>query len=264
MIDTHLISAIKSGKYDAWADPVVPSVPNFKCDTDGLLAKFEAPDLTYARADPWKRYVAWDLGKIRDPSAVITLKYRIIHTAHGLYTRDDVQINRESYHTPVYQITGAQEFREDYSETVARLKRNLDNGRLNDATLIFDATGVGVAVAEMLRHVNGFKQIIPLTISGGDKIKSKSGWVVAGKSLLLSDLHQVVLQQRLRTPENNKDFDKLKKQLTSLRVEDTISGYYKTVDDRSSGHHSDLLMSLAMAISHGEYLASKFRRSMAF
>ena len=272
-IDTNLIAAIRNDKYDAWANSPTPSRVGITTDHDNHLPKYKDDRLDYVRisgnGDGWRRIVSWDLGKLRDPSAIVILKWRMIETGRDRVNRTDFDSGRQSsycrenYMTPVYQVIGANEYKEDYTDTIARLRRMQENSRLENCTLIFDATGVGVAVEEQLRHLSGFDQVIGMTITGGDTMKAKGMFTSAGKSRLLSDTEQVINQKRIRTPENNPDFQKLRNQITGLQVEETIQGYYRTVDDRSSGHHSDLLMALAMGVAWGEYQAAKYRRLIA-
>lgn len=276
MIDTNLILAIKSG-YDAWQPPISEAVGGLSRSTDNYLVNYDDPKLDAIRTieTGWQRIIGWDLGKMRDPSAIVTLKYRLLcSTRNRVFYMDGFQQRsycRESYVTPVYQLIGARNYHEDYTATIHRLRVLQENKRLENCTLIFDATGVGVAVEEQLRHLPGFRETRGMTITGGDAISQKNMFTSCGKTRLLSDLQQVVEQKRIAIPDPAKlarderaDLEQLTRQITGLQVEETLQGYYKTIDDRKDGHHHDLLIALAMAVAWVEFQASRYQPIMIF
>ncbi len=272
MIDTNLILAIKSG-YDAWQPPISEAVGGLSRSTDNHLIKYDDPKLDKIKTiGGWKRIVGWDLGKMRDPSAIVIIKYRLIETARNrYYYRDPETFQERSYCkescvTPVYQLIAARNYHEDYTATVQRLRTFQENQRLDNCSLVFDATGVGVAIEEQLRHLPGFQEVIGMTITGGDGISRKNMFTSCGKTRLLSDLQQVVEQKRIAIPdpaklnrEEKADLEQLTRQITGLQVEETLQGYYKTIDDRKDGHHHDLMIALAMAVAWVEYQAGRYQ-----
>lgn len=248
-LDTKLISAIRGENYDAWSEPD---------DRERLNRFTDDPQLRYVITKPWRRVIAWDLGKLRDPNAMVVFKWRTIETGWG-FAKFDRHRPENVFVTPVYQVSGVRESHDDYSVEVQRLRTMIESGKLERGTLVFDATGVGVAVEEQVRHIPGFEKIVPLTITSGDDMKTAGRFAVAGKSRLLSELEQVVKQRRIRIPEKQST-ERLNRQLKGFQVEETVQGYYRAVDDRREGHHHDLLMSLAMGISYVEYGNATKRR----
>ena len=249
-LDTNLIAAIRDKDFDAWKEP------DFRNGRDQYLKGFtDDRNLRYVKVEPWQRLVAWDLGKLRDPNAMVVFKWRTIETGWG-FSRHGTRYPADTFRTAVYQVSAVHESHEDYTVEVQRLQRTIDNGKLTRPVLVFDGTGVGVAVEEQVRHLRGFEKVVPLQITSGDNMKTAGRFAVAGKSRLLSELEQVVKQRRIRIPDK-KQTDRLTRQLSAFQVEETVQGYYKAIDDRKEGHHFDLLVALAMGVSYVEYKMSR-------
>ena len=270
-IDINLVKAIRDGGYDAWqeTETLSPSGKGYS------LPKYEDPKLDYVRTSGgasggWRSIISWDLGKLRDPSAIVALRWRLIETGRNRVkkldpTRDAyVDYCKESYMTPVFQLIYARDFREDYCRTIERIRAGQEAQKLECCSLVFDATGVGVAVDEQLRHLQGFTETRGMCITGGDVMQNRGMFTSLAKSRMLSDLEQVVTQKRLRTPEGLPDIDKLREQLIRLNVEETASGHYRTSNQQGQNHHSDQMMSLCMGVSWGEYIGGRFRQAKAF
>lgn len=277
MLDTNLIKAIRDHDYDPFQDPISIAHNGISHPDDGKLPLYPGdPKLDYVRCEGsnrgFRNIVAWDLGKIRDPSAIVYVKWRMIVSGRGRkYFRNPNTFQNDSYvsenfYTPVYQIIACKEyFNEDYTDIVANIRTKQDSNRLNHCDLVFDATGIGIGVEEQLRHLPGFEQIVGMTLTGGDNMTKKERFASVGKTRLLSDLQQVVNQKRLRYPKiKDKTLERLDRQVVGLNVEETQQGYYKTIDDRGVDHHSDLLIALAMAVAWGEFHAARYRHVAAF
>lgn len=234
-LDTKLVAAIRDQNYDVW-------------NTDDLNSNRFTSDQNFRhiKRGTWNRLVAWDLGKLRDPNAMVVFKWCTIETAW-----ENSQRHINTFRTAIYQVVGIHESHNDYTIEVQRLQRMVNDGKWSRPILVFDATGVGVAVEEQVRHLQGFERIVPLQITSGTKMETGGKFAIAGKSRLLSELEQVVKQRRIRIPDRQQT-DRLARQLTSFRVEETNRGY-RAVDDRREGHHFDLLVALAMGVSFIEY-----------
>lgn len=255
-LDTKLIAAIRDHDFDAWKEP------DFQNGRDQHLKGFtDDRNLRYVKVEPWQQLVAWDLGKLRDPNAMVLFKWRTVETGWG-FSRHETRYPADVFRTAVYQVRGVHESHEDYTVEVQRLQGMIDSGKWTRPVLVFDGTGVGVAVEEQVRHLKGFDKVVPLQITSGDDMKTAERFAVAGKSRLLSELEQVVKQRRIRIPDR-KEINRLTRQLAGFQVEETVQGYYKAIDDRREGHHHDLLMALAMGISYVEYKTARYVRAMA-
>jgi|688.fasta_scaffold91002_2 hypothetical protein len=255
-LDTKLIQAIRSKNYNAWAESKTPSRPGITCDTDDLLEPFtDHPEFRSITAGRWKRIVSWDLGKLHNPSAMLIIKFRELTSGWG-YSRFN-RFPAESYVTPIYQVIGAYESHDDYTEQVMRIQA-LQAQMGDDPWCIFDGSGVGVAVEESVRYMDGFERVVALQIVGGESMKTSGRFTVTGKSKLLSELEQAIKQKRVQIPDV-RALDKLNRQLKGLQVEETVQGHYRTIDDKRGNDHFDQLMALAMGIAYVEYQMAMYR-----
>ncbi len=111
--------------------------------------------------------------------------------------------------------------------------------------LAVDATGVGVAVTDMLREAGlGFKSV---TITGGDK-EHREGWSYRVPKRDLIARAQVLLQnRRLKVVPTLAEAATLTEELTNFRYKISASGH-DTYEAWREGDHDDLVLALSLAV----------------
>ena len=112
---------------------------------------------------------------------------------------------------------------------------------------VVDATGVGAPVVDMLRNARLGCEVVPVTITGGDKESgSHLGWSVPKKDLIAGV--QVALERgELKIAKELKDAGALMRELGDMRMERHASGKVRMGAD-GAGQHDDLVIALALAI----------------
>lgn len=183
-----------------------------------------------------------DLGKQRDYTAIAVLERRVELTGEidwATYARarkvwwDVVHLERLPLGTAYV----------DVARRVGQLTRS---GELRgQVRVVMDATGVGSAVVEMLRQGELGCRVIPVTITGGEKVNGDGvGYRVPRKELLHA--MTVMLEQGdLRIGRRVAQAERLEAELRSLRV---------TAEDRieSDGGHDDLVFATALGCWWGK------------
>ena len=158
----------------------------------------------------------------------------------------------ESVPEPVYEVRHLERLPlgTRYPEVVGRVKTLLSTPPLADEyALAVDATGVGVAVTDMLRnaglHFDG------VTITSGEK-ESREGshWRVPKRDLISAC--QVLLQQRrLRIAASLPEAKTLTEELLNFRYKITQASNL-TYEAWREGAHDDLVLALSLAVWEAE------------
>lgn len=133
-----------------------------------------------------------------------------------------------------------------YPEVARHVKRLIESPALaGRVTVIADATGVGVAVMDVLR-AEKVTPLVPVTITGGDQTSSEGGaWRVPKRDLAMSLL--VLFQNgRLRVAEALPQAEVFKSELLSFRVKLTQNAH-DTYGAWREGEHDDLVLAVALA-----------------
>jgi hypothetical protein len=137
-----------------------------------------------------------------------------------------------------------------YSEIVPAVARLTSTHPLAGAPLIVDQTGVGRAVADMLRQAAGW--VVPVTITGGHAVtQTVDGcWHVPKKELVTS--LQVVMQaRRMQIARLLPDASLLVRELQNFQVKITTAAN-ETFGAWRNGQHDDLVLAMALACWWGE------------
>lgn len=265
-MDVQLIKAFTHGLFNPW-----PTDGRYSVGTSDSV-EVERP----AKVEPSgssRLIIGWDLGRVVDPSAVVLLEAATVHSYHEPYTRriewDFHHGFKRCYTTAFYRVIGAQEWRnDDYLNQVDRLRAIIDSLKpeFPEPVLCFDGGGVGIAVSELTRSLQAVCRVVPMTITGGGNynFREATSDVSIGKSRLLMDIRQVVLQGRIKAPgqPQNEAAKRLREQLNEIRIDDKFKNLITQVDERSNAsHHFDLSSACSLAISWCDRQAAKFTGS---
>ena len=140
--------------------------------------------------------------------------------------------------------------RMSYVFVVAYLKKFIEHRELEDYVLVVDYTGVGRPVVDLLKD-HGLNTI-GLTVTGGLKSNWATGRsVTVPKIELISRLQVAIQYGTLQLAKGIDCMDTLIKELINF----TLTKGVKM--EASSGHHDDIVMSLAMAVW---YIEDKLNR----
>ncbi len=186
-----------------------------------------------------KRYIVGvDLGMMQDHTAIVVLERNDI-TFHDLdpVTRQRRQIteftvrhiDRLNLHTP-------------FTEVASRIRGLVNTYPYQNAcTLVFDASGLGLPVHEMLKAAHLGCPIVPIVITGAD---SPSDTHIPKKDLIATV--QMMLELReLRIPRNLAGAAWLIQELLAMRVKPTEAGSIRY--EAAPGYHDDLVTALSLA-----------------
>ena len=134
-------------------------------------------------------------------------------------------------------------------DTVAELLRQPP---LTDADLVIDGTGVGRAPVDMFRqHIGG--AAVPVSIHGGDAgSRGDDGYYRVPKRALVSTIHLLLQQQRLRFARGLPLTALLTKELRDFKVKIDPRTAHDSYGAWRENAHDDLVLALALACWWGE------------
>ena len=172
-------------------------------------------------------YCGLDLGQVKD------------------YTASSV-IERRPGFPAVYHIRNLKRFElgTSYPAIVDQIKTAIDNPAIKPNLLFVDSTGVGMAVADMI------KQVIPhfyaVIITAGDTVNAHGRILKVPKKDLISALMVVLQTRRLKIPNLLPEAQLLLEEMTNFQVRISSSGH-SSFGVWREGIHDDLLLSVALA-----------------
>jgi phage FluMu gp28-like protein len=180
----------------------------------------------------WERtgvfYLGIDLGKRRDPTAMVIVEGKTVNVLHLRYAE------RIALGTP-------------YPEVAEHVRYLVGHQNLRGRCAIaIDATGVGEPVVDMLRSGRLGCEVSAVNMTGGER-ETRSGnmWNVPKRDLMAGV--QVLLEKReLKIARGLKETGTLVRELTDVRLTAGSGGRLRMGADRS-GQHDDLVMALALA-----------------
>ena len=158
----------------------------------------------------------------------------------------------DSLPEPVYEVRHLERLPlgTRYPEVVGRIKALLSTPPLADeCALAVDATGVGVAVTDMLRNAGLHFDRVTIT-SGEKEIRERSRWRVPKRDLISAC--QVLLQQRrLKIAASLPEAKILTDELLNFRYKITQASNL-TYESWREGAHDDLVLALSLAVWEAE------------
>jgi hypothetical protein len=138
-----------------------------------------------------------------------------------------------------------------YTTIVAAVVELFHKPTLTGAALVVDATGVGRPVVDMFRKAGLCGRLVPVIITAGHRQCVRDGFFHVPKIALVSALHVLLQQRRLRFARALVEAPALLRELQGHRIEITDS-----LNERFGacpGEHDDLLVAVALAAWHGEH-----------
>ena len=153
---------------------------------------------------------------------------------------------------PVYEVRHLERLPlgTSYPEVVGRVRALLNTPPLaDDCALAVDATGVGMAVTDMLRKAGLYFDSVTIT-SGDRETREGSQWRVPKRDLISAC--QVLLQQRrLKIAASLPEAKTLTEELLNFRYKITQASNL-TYESWREGTHDDLVLALSLAVWEAE------------
>ncbi len=169
--------------------------------------------------------VGLDLGKETDPSALAVVEGR----GRDLRLR---HLERYALGTP-------------YPDVVGKVAALLAHPSLEDAELVVDATGVGGAVADMLRG-RGLR-FVPVTFTGGERERLEAGSWRVPKAAIVSALDAALDSGRLKVAEGLPLWPAMRGELLAFRRKIDERTARVSFEHRTGAGHGDLVIATALA-----------------
>ena len=217
--------------------------------------------------------VGFDAGQVRDYSALAILERRERPAAHapvpgpeswaaklGLGTRPapvPMEAHYACGHLERYPLN--ESYPDQAKRTVAtlhHLRETIDRRGGGRLFLCLDATGVGLAVADLFREADlAGATFAGIVITGGDAAHpdGRGGWRTPKRDLVAAV--QILLQsRRLKVAASLPAAATLEQELRGFRAKITLAGHdqFGAGEDWRSAPHDDLVLALAVAAWYGE------------
>jgi hypothetical protein len=120
-----------------------------------------------------------------------------------------------------------------------------------DDRLVLDETGVGVAVADMIREAKLPVGVTPVTITAGSEAtRVGQSWHVPKRDLV-STVAVLLEQRRIQVADGLPESATLRSELGTFRTKISPAGY-DTYGAWREGEHDDLVLAVALAVWFGE------------
>jgi hypothetical protein len=190
--------------------------------------------------------VGLDPGKVRDPSALVVVERKVAEGNKAIY--DVTHMERRSLGT-------------SYSCVVDRTVEVMGNLPIG-SRLLFDATGVGAVIVDLLRQ-EGLRPI-PVTITAGtQESQGPDGTRRVPKSRLITPVQVLLQSGRLRIAAALPEAEALVQELLDFRSAVSRAGHVTYA--AREGAHDDLVIAVALCLwygRHGGREPSQVRRIM--
>lgn len=180
-------------------------------------------------------YVGLDLGKQSDYSALAVVEA----AEQGLYLR---HLERYPLRTPYPGVA-------DRVATLVRDDRLRDGRHVPE--LIVDATGVGVAVTDILKERGLTYQAVSIT--GGDKVHYADGYYRVPKRDLVAALEVSLQTGTLKVAEGLALWPVLKGELLTFQRKINQKTAHDSYEHRRPSDHDDLVLAAALAVWRAAY-----------
>ncbi len=171
-------------------------------------------------------YIGLDLGKQSDYSALAVVEAT---EEHALYLR---HLERYPLRTP-------------YPVVIDKVVALMGDGRLRGSELIVDATGVGVAVTDLLRERGVRHRAVSIT--GGDRVHYADGYYRVPKRDLVSALEVSLQSGTLKVAEGLALWPVLRGELLTFQRKINRKTAHASFEHRRESDHDDLVLAAALA-----------------
>jgi hypothetical protein len=190
-------------------------------------------------------YVGLDLGQKQDFSALAVLDRIDATKGRDQWGRQLFEVQHHVVHLARFQI-GI-----DYTQIVEETRKLMLTPELRGgARLVVDATGVGVAVYDLL--VRAKLSPVSITITAGNEVKmTETGGFNVPKKDLVARLQVLLEQDRLKVAKSLPEAEILVEEMLSFGSRTTDSGN-EVFGNFKSGSHDDLVLAICVAVWYSE------------
>ena len=188
-----------------------------------------------------------DLGRKRDPSTLAIIEVQYTGSGRVYVVSYLKRFTLSMLHTDI----ASKLLKTD--ESLKRIAAKKGKQAIN--TFILDATGLGAPICELVEKVLGpladMKQVY---ITGGINTTEGSAYneYHVPKGQLISGLMAAFDSKSIYMTRQSKEIDQIVTELAEFEIHITDSGR-DIFDDRGKGHHSDLVIALALAVWAADY-----------
>jgi hypothetical protein len=186
-----------------------------------------------------------DLGQTMDYTAISVVE-QLLTTGKPTYEVRHLERVRGKPYTDVAR---------DLAMLVTRMRR--ERPRLN-LTLVYDRTGVGIGVGDILDEAGIDAPLVPILIHGGQKVTRDGSIMKVPKADLVSAIAITLQDRRLRTAPTLALASTLVKEMTTFRVTHNPNTAHESFAAWRENDHDDLLLSVSMAVWLGERDSGRF------
>lgn len=200
-------------------------------------------------------FVGLDLGKLSDWSALMVIE-QISKFPPGRIP--DPEIYTKENHYAIRAIKRWQGM--TYPALVQEVRSLMNRPQLKNATLIVDATGVGVAVADMFRMTDIGTRMVPVTITAGNVVTKKGFGYNVAKRILAGILQNVISSHRVEmvsVPESKN----LLKELRAFKIKVSAETGNESFEAWRERDHDDCVLAVALALWYAEMSAPRQKTS---
>ena len=187
-------------------------------------------------------FIGLDLGQKQDYTAIA-----IIETA-SQYTGLDWR-SYEHKHLNYVNVRHLERIRlgTSYLAVVERLRQIVNSRELvGRCTVVMDATGLGGPVLDLLRAAGLGCEIVPVTITGGDRETYSGGMWRVPKRDLINRLQLLFERKELQIASRLREAATFAGELMSMRIKVSVAGHDSYAAARESAH-DDLVLAVALA-----------------
>lgn len=181
-------------------------------------------------------FIGIDLGKKQDHTAIAIVERVDVYRPYGGPEFRELQVRwleRVSLGTP-YPMVAERIHEITHHPSIA-----------GDCSIAVDGTGVGVPVVDLLRRAGLGCEVMPVTMTGGERAKQAgTGWTVP-KMELISGLQVLLEQGQLRVAGRLRQTGALVRELVDIKLRETATKV--TAGAEGAGEHDDLAIALALA-----------------
>ncbi|MDQ2948083.1 MAG: hypothetical protein M3Y27_19460 [Acidobacteriota bacterium] len=187
-------------------------------------------------------FIGLDLGQKQDYTAIA-----IIETA-SQYTGLDWRTYEHHYLRSV-NVRHLERIRlgTSYLAVVERLRQVVNSRELiGRCTVVMDATGLGGPVLDLLRAAGLGCEIVPVTITGGDRETYSGGMWRVPKRDLINRLQLLFERKELQIASRLREAETFARELMNMRIKVSVAGHDSYAAARAS-NHDDLVLAVALA-----------------
>jgi phage FluMu gp28-like protein len=187
-----------------------------------------------------------DLGRKRDPSTLAIIEVQYINGGRTYVVSYLKRFTLSMLYTDIAT---------KLVKTNESLKRIAsDKGKEAIISYVLDATGLGAPICELVEKALPLADVKRVYITGGINTTEGSEYneYRVPKGQLISGLMAAFDSKSIYMTNRSKEIDQIVTELAEFEIHISDSGR-DTFDDRGKGHHSDLVVALALAVWAADY-----------